>query len=128
MFIAVDAGDRRPIYQQVVDEIKALIAKGELREGTTLPRVRQLAANLGVNMNTIATAYHELQNEGLISVRHGSGAVVTSNTVTKRDEDELRRRLRTALTELVLAGLRRQEIRALVDEELRELLEGAQGS
>jgi GntR family transcriptional regulator len=128
MFITVDAADRRPIYQQVVDEIKALIARGELRAGVTLPTVRQLAANLGVNMNTIATAYHQLQDEGLISVRHGSGAVVTSNTMKKRDDDELKRRVRTTLTELVLAGLQRQQILALIDEELAGLTHLTQGA
>ena len=76
MYIVVDENDRRPIYQQVVDEIKALIARGELREGMALPPVRQVAADLGVNLNTIATAYRELQREGLINVRHGAGAVV----------------------------------------------------
>ncbi len=64
MYIVVDEADRRPIYQQVVDEIKNLIARGELREGTALPPVRQVAADLGVNLNTIATAYRELQRDG----------------------------------------------------------------
>src|SRR5436309_6828641 len=107
MYIVIDENDRRPIYQQVVDEIKALIARGELREGIALPPVRQLAADLGVNLNTIATAYRELQSEGLINVRHGAGAVVTSRLSTEKTDDELRKPLRTALTRLVLAGLSR---------------------
>ena len=125
MYITVDADDRRPIYQQVADGIKALIARGELREGATLPPVRQLAADLGVNLNTVATAYRELQNEGLITVRHGSGAVVASRTAAERTEDELRTPLRTALTQLVLAGLPRAEIMSIVADELRGLLKGA---
>lgn len=124
MYIVVDEEDRRPIYQQVVDEIKALIARGELREGAALPPVRQVAANLGVNLNTIATAYRELQREGLINVRHGSGAVVASRTSREKTDDELRRPLRAALTQLVLAGLPRAEIMTLVGEELRGLLKG----
>lgn len=125
MFVVVDENDRRPIYQQVADEIRALIAKGELREGAQLPPVRQLAADLGVNLNTIATAYRELQTEGLINVRHGSGAVVSSRLMLERTEDELRRPLRTALTQLVLAGLPRAEIMSIVVDELRALLKGA---
>src|SRR4051812_35989580 len=54
MYITIDERDSRPLYQQVVDEIKGLIAGGELPEGTTLPPVRQVAADLGVNLNTIA--------------------------------------------------------------------------
>lgn len=124
MYIVVDENDRRPIYQQVVDEIKALIARGELPEGTPLPPVRQVAANLGVNLNTVATAYRELQREGLISVRHGSGAVVSSRTAQEKSEDELRKPLRAALTQLVLAGLPRAEIMTIVGDELRGLLKG----
>lgn len=122
MYIVVDENDRRPIYQQVVDEIKALIARGELLEGTALPPVRQVAADLGVNLNTIATAYRELQREGLINIRHGSGAIVSSSTAQAKTPDELRKPLRAALTQLVLAGLPRSEIMTVVAEELRGLL------
>lgn len=124
MYIVVDENDRRPIYQQVVDEIKALIARGELREGAALPPVRQVAADLGVNLNTIATAYRELQREGLISVRHGAGAVVASSTAQGKSDDELRKPLRAALTQLVLAGLPRAQIMTIVGDELRGLLKG----
>jgi GntR family transcriptional regulator len=125
MFIVVDENDRRPIYQQVVDEIKALIARGDLREGAALPPVRQVAADLGVNLNTIATAYRELQSEGLIVIRHGAGAVVSSRTSSEKTDEELRKPLRSALTQLALAGLARAEIMSIVSEELRALLKGA---
>jgi GntR family transcriptional regulator len=125
MYIVVDENDRRPIYQQVVDEIKALIARGELREGTALPPVRQVAADLGVNLNTIAAAYRELQREGLINIRHGAGAIVSSSTAQEKTQDELRKPLRAALTQLVLAGLPRTEIMTMVGNELRGLLKGS---
>jgi GntR family transcriptional regulator len=122
MHIVVDEADGRPIYRQVADEIRALIARGELREGAGLPPVRQVAADLGVNLNTVATAYRELQREGLITVRHGAGATVASRTAAAKSDDELRKPLRAALTALVLAGLPRAEIMALVSGELRGLL------
>ena len=125
MYIVVDEGDRRPIYRQVADEIRALIARGELREGAMLPPVRQVAADLGVNLNTVATAYRELQREGLISVRHGAGATVASRTATAKSDDVLRKPLRAALTALVLAGLPKTEIMAVVSDELRGLLKGS---
>ena len=78
MYITIDETDRRPIYRQVADEIKALIARGSLSEGMALPPVRQVADDLGVNLNTIAAAYRELQKEGLLKVRHGAGATVLS--------------------------------------------------
>ncbi|HSQ24044.1 MAG TPA: GntR family transcriptional regulator, partial [Pyrinomonadaceae bacterium] len=60
MYITIDETDRRPVYRQVADEIKGLIARGALSEGMALPPVRQVADDLGVNLNTIAAAYREL--------------------------------------------------------------------
>ena len=125
MYITIDETDRRPFYRQVVDEIKSLMARGELTEGSSLPPVRQVAADLGVNLNTIAFAYRVLQKEGLTRVRHGSGAVVTSSTMSDKRHEQLRSQLRTALTHLVLAGLERAEIKRLVDAELNELVKGS---
>jgi GntR family transcriptional regulator len=119
MFLTIDTGDPRSIYQQIADGIKELIARGKLAEGAPLPPVRQLAADLGVNLNTIATAYRELQNDGLIVIKHGSGSVVASRTTTERSRDELLRPLRTALTELVLSGLSTSKIQSMVMRELR---------
>jgi GntR family transcriptional regulator len=122
MYVTIDERDARPLYQQLVDEIKTLIARGELAEGTTLPPVRQVASDLGVNLNTVAFAYRRLQKEGLIRVRHGSGAKVISQTIKEKPEDRLRSQLRTALTQLILAGLKQSEIKSLINEELDKLL------
>lgn len=119
MLLVIKADDPRPIYQQVADGIRDLIARGELSEGTSLPPVRQLAADLGVNLNTIATAYRELQKDGLLSVRHGSGSVVTARQAAPpRKQAELVTPLRTALTRFVLAGWSTEQILALVQKEL----------
>jgi len=125
MFLAIDTAARTPIYQQVAEGIRALIARGDLKPGAPLPPVRQLAADLGVNLNTIAVAYRELQSEGLLTVKHGSGAIVASRTTTEHTDEELRRGLRSALTQLVLAGLSKGKILGIVTDELRELTKGA---
>jgi GntR family transcriptional regulator len=119
MLLTITTNDPRPIYEQVADGIKELIAGGKLAEGVALPPVRQLAADLGVNLNTIATAYRELQKEGLIRVKHGSGSVVASLTSAERSQEELLRPLRTALTQMVLAGMPESKILTLVISELR---------
>jgi GntR family transcriptional regulator len=125
-FLTIDTQSRRPIYEQLADGLKALIARGDLREGVTLPPVRQLASDLGVNLNTVAVAYRQLQSEGLITVRHGSGAVVSSRTTTEQNEEEMRKPLRTVLTQLVLSGLPKTRILRIVTDELRLLMKGAQ--
>jgi GntR family transcriptional regulator len=119
MLLTIDTTDPRAIYQQVADGIKELIARGKLAEGTPLPPVRQVAADLGVNLNTIAAAYRALQDDGLIVIKHGSGAVVASRTTTERSPDELLRQLRAALTELVLAGFSARKILTIVARELK---------
>ncbi len=125
MHLTIDIHDRRSIYQQIADGIRTLIAAGQLAEGQPLPPVRQMASDLGVNLNTIAAAYRELQTDGLIVVKHGSGATVASRSGPKQTDDELRRPLRNALTHMVLAGLRQTEILGMVQDELRALLEGS---
>ncbi len=125
MLLAIDTTDPRAIYQQVADGIKELIVRGKLPEGAVLPPVRQLAADLGVNLNTIATAYRELQKDGLIVIRHGSGSVVAARKSSERSQEELVRPLRTALTELLLAGLSPGKIMNMVARELSMVAKGA---
>src|SRR2546425_8641582 len=110
MYITIDELDRRPIYRQVADEIKALIARGALSEGMALPPVRQVADDLGVNLNTIAAAYRELQKEGLLKVRHGSGALVSARPATQQNDSELRQPFRATPAPLVFEGFPRAPI------------------
>ena len=121
MYITIDERDSRPIYHQVADGIKTLIAAGELIKGSNLPPVRQVAADLGVNQNTVAAAYRELQKEGLIRVRHGSGAKVVSQVLSQRDDERAEERLRAVLADLVLSGLTRAEVLSLVNDALNRL-------
>src|SRR5215469_11746678 len=121
----IDTASRRPIYEQLAEGLKELIARGELREGVALPPVRQLAADLGINLNTVAVAYRQLQSEGLIAVRHGSGAVVLSRTTGEQSDAALRKPLRAALTQLVLSGLPHSRIMRMINEELNFLTKGA---
>src|SRR5574341_1009189 len=110
MYITIDEADKRPVYLQIAEEIKTLIARGELEEGMALPPVRQVAGDLGVNLNTIAAAYRQLQKDGLVRVRHGAGAFVTARRVGQPSEAEMRKALRASLTHLALSGLPRSEI------------------
>jgi GntR family transcriptional regulator len=125
VFLTIDIQNRGPIHQQIADGIRTLIAGGQLGVGEPLPPLRQLAADLGVNMNTIAAAYRQLQSDGLITLKHGSRATVASRIVAKQSDDELRRPLRNALTQMILAGLKGPEIINTVNDELSILLKGA---
>lgn len=125
MFISIDENDTKPIYQQIADEIRLLIVRGDLQENASLPSVRQLANDLGVNLNTVATAYRELQNDGLLTIKHGAGAIITSNTSSEKSDEELRKPLRSALAHLFLSGLNWAEVMNLVIDEMRGILKEA---
>jgi GntR family transcriptional regulator len=66
----------KPVYLQVVDQVKAAAASGSLRAGDALPGIRPLAESLRVNRNTIAKAYTELESQGVIQTAAGKGCVV----------------------------------------------------
>jgi len=76
MQIKIDLTSKVPIYVQIIDQIKHMIATGDLSPDDQLPTVRQLAADLRVNFNTIARAYRMLDEEGLISTQHGRGTYI----------------------------------------------------
>jgi GntR family transcriptional regulator len=76
MQLNVDPSSSRPVYLQVIDQIKRDRALGRLIEGDRLPTVRELAVRLAINPNTIAKAYKQLEQEGVIVTRAGAGAFV----------------------------------------------------
>ena len=78
MQIRIDNASSRAVYQQIVDQIKRDIALGRLLKEEKLPTVRQLAQQLAINPNTIAKAYRQLEQEGIIVTRPGTGAFVAN--------------------------------------------------
>lgn len=76
MILEIDLDDRTPPYQQIKGQISALIATGELSEGTRLPPVRQLASDLDLAPNTVARAYRKLEQDGLLVTRGRRGTFV----------------------------------------------------
>ena len=77
MDIQLSREARAPAFLQIVDQIKHQMATGRLQPGEQLPTIRQLAADLGVNRNTVARAYRELAREGVISTQRGRGTFVS---------------------------------------------------
>ncbi|MHC4116566.1 MAG: GntR family transcriptional regulator [Planctomycetota bacterium] len=78
MQIRIDNSSGRPVYQQIIDQIKRDIALGRLTQDEKLPTVRQLAGRLAINPNTIAKAYRQLEQEGIIVTKPGAGAFVAN--------------------------------------------------
>lgn len=125
--IQVDLQSAEPAYRQIAGQIRALVVEGRLAAGAVLPSVRRLAVDLGVHFNTVAEAYRQLAEEGLVDVSHGRSARVLDRKVTEpRGEmlDNLRRRLRSMVAELRASGMTsetvRREVHALLEGEEKE--------
>ena len=100
MLIKLNEASGLPLYLQIVEQVKRMAASGSLRSDDRLPTVRELAAELIVNPNTIAHAYQQLEREGVIETRRGlgsyvcsSGSLLSAEARTKLIEDILDRAL-----------------------------------
>lgn len=102
MFVELDFRSHVPIYVQIVERIKHLVATEALKPGDQLPTVRQLAADLRVNFNTIARAYRLLDEAGVISTQQGRGTYVLEPLPPER-ATRLRRAALDALVRSFLA-------------------------
>jgi GntR family transcriptional regulator len=100
--IHVNEADGTPYYQQVANQVKFLVASGRLEADEKLPSVRKLAEQLMINPNTVARAYRELESEGVVQTRRGSGVFVAEggSPLSRKEKNRiLGERIETLLTE-----------------------------
>ena len=109
MLVNLDPNDGRPLYLQIMDEVRRAIVVGALRAEDPLPSVRELAAELVVNPRTVSQAYQELEREGIIYVRRGQGTFVSPTA--RRGAGE-RRSLAMAVAKRALQDARRNGLAA----------------
>lgn len=124
MLIVLQHNDARPIYQQIVQQVKYAVASGVLEPGAMVPSVQKLAQKLLINPNTVVRAYRELQNEGILRSVRGTGLQVTPRAGRRCRDDRLqavRERLRMALEEARRSGLTPEEVEELVQQEFRRV-------
>jgi len=121
MFFKPTPTTGQPLYLQLMQQIRHAVETGALRDGEQLPGIRTLAEELVVSPNTVAKAYSELEHEGLLEMRHGSGAFVCVKRRTRSLADQVqiaRRRLRDLIERLREDGLLDEEIRRAFEAEL----------
>lgn len=131
MGLHISTASRTPIYQQLAQQIREAIARGELQPETNLPSVRQLSRELVINPNTVARAYTELEREGLLVSRPGRGIYVAQprNDLTRAARDRrLTEQLDRWLTEAVHLGYSADEVLRLVARRVREFQWQADGA
>jgi GntR family transcriptional regulator len=111
VIISINQNDDRPIYVQIMDEIRRAIVLGTLRADEPLPSVRQLSADLRVNPNTVQQAYRELERDGVVYVRRGQGTFVAEALSSQPDRDKLATSVaERALRDAYRNGLTRDEL------------------
>lgn len=118
MLVNLDPNDGRPLYLQIMDEVRRAVVVGSLLAEDPVPSVRELAADLVVNPRTVLQAYQELEREGVLYVRRGQGTFVSP--AVKRGAAERRRGVvrdvaKRALLEARRNGLGAEELIAMIE-------------
>ena len=115
MIVEIDVNSEEALSIQLINQIIIGIATDQIREGDTLPSVRQLADNIGINMHTVNKAYSVLKQEGFLRVDRRRGAVIALDTDKMRTISEMRRDLSVILARGVCKNVSREEVHNLVD-------------
>jgi GntR family transcriptional regulator len=124
MELQVDLESGVPLYLQLVDRVKQLVVSGQLQPGQQMPTIRQLAADLRINYNTVGRAYSILDEEGVISTQQGRGTYIASRLdeaqVQKLRMGKLRSMLGQVVREAQVLDYSRDEIERVVEEQLAD--------
>ncbi len=115
MIVEIDFNSEEALYIQLINQIIIGIATDQLHEGDSLPSVRQLAENVGINMHTVNKAYSVLKQEGFLQLDRRRGAVIALDTERMRTISEMRRDMSVILARGVCKNISREEIHDMVD-------------
>ena len=116
MYIVINNNSMQPIYEQIVNQIKALIMQGKLKEETMLPSVRGLSKDLKVSALTVKKAYDALEEQGFIVTVHGKGSFVAcanQELMLEEKRKELELELETVIRKGRSLGMSEQELKDL---------------
>ncbi len=111
----IDHRSNTPLGEQVRRSVRRAIAEGKLRKGDPLPPVRRVAAKTGVNLNTIARAYRQLEEEGLVETVRGRGTEIKAERDRKKiSRAALQMRVRDLVADAVLGGYGKKGVKGLL--------------
>lgn len=122
--IVLDFKSSKPIYEQIIEQMKFHILKGHLKSGDAIPSVRKLALDLSITPGTVAKAYQELERSHMIETIRGKGTFIAGNIEIKPDEgkiSESKKQMRSAILELKVMGLSEEEVMKFVHEIFEEM-------
>ena len=110
-----------PLYLQLMEQVKHAVETGALREGDRLPTIRKVAEELVMNPNTVVRAYRELEHEGVLELKHGSGAFIKATPGGRaRLVHEAQRVMHSTVERLISRGISSDELRRVFENELAQ--------
>ncbi|MBR3244774.1 MAG: GntR family transcriptional regulator [Parasporobacterium sp.] len=121
MYIEIDFNSDEAIYIQLRNQIFMAIATSQIKEGESLPSVRALADDIGVNMHTVNKAYTTLRQDGFLKVDRRRGAVVSVDVDKTASKEKLKEYLRPLVARGICKGLSKEEFVSLINEIYEEL-------
>jgi GntR family transcriptional regulator len=126
MWLSIDERDSRPIYLQIIQQVKEQVRSGALKPGDELPSVRELADSLNINLHTVRSAYLKLRDQGIINLHLGRRATVAKLPppldiagIDDTRARDLESRLQELVTDALLKGLSRDAIRKMLERQLK---------
>jgi GntR family transcriptional regulator len=124
LFIRIEPSSSVPVYRQIIDQIKYSVVAGVLKEGDKVPSVRELAATLAVNQNTILKVYNELCREQVLKIVRGDGTYVSSSKQaipTAEREKTVANTLREAVVQAIHLEVSLQQAKELLETEYKAI-------
>jgi len=123
MQIQLDPNSELQLYKQLANQIIECIAQGELKNGDTLPSVRSMATDLGINVSTVSKSYHELEEKGLIELKPKAKAVIIGGQKRELEETEVEKvenALKPIMAEAFARGLEKEQMTSLFQRILKQ--------
>ncbi|TDL33017.1 GntR family transcriptional regulator [Jeotgalibacillus sp. S-D1] len=124
MYIHIDLEAEEPIYTQLKNQIIAGVARKDLLLGESLPSVRSMASDLGINLHTVNKAYQQLKQEGFILIHRQRGVVINPEGIPQANDEyrkNLQKSLHPLIAEAVCRGVKEEEFNKMVKAIYEEL-------
>ncbi|TMW70280.1 GntR family transcriptional regulator [Alteribacter natronophilus] len=124
MYFHIDPKKNVPLYEQIIQQVKEMVAKGILQPGEKLPSVRELSSRIVINPNTVSKAYQELERQEVIVTIRGRGTFINEDVIQAKDPkktEAIRQTLKQTVIDSHYAGIDKKTIMEWVEEFDREL-------
>ncbi len=122
--VVLDYKSSKPIYEQIIEQVKYSVMKGYLKSGDAIPSVRKLALDLSITPGTVAKAYQELERQHIIETIRGKGTFIAQEIHIQVDEhkvEEIEKKIKVELMELRMMGYTRQQVIDMIQELYEEM-------